>query len=225
MTREITVLLVDDEALVRAGFRMVLDAQPDIRVVGEAADGRDAVVAARTLKPDIILMDIRMRSQSGLEATQAILREGSAPRVIVLTTFDHDEYVYEALRSGASGFLLKDIPPEALAESIRLVAGGEAVLQPSVTRRVVEAFASGRVGVERQPNDRDIADLTEREVEVFRLMAKAMSNAEIADALGISDTTAKTHVAHVLMKLDLRDRAQAVVRAYESGLVRAGTDG
>ena len=217
----IGVLVVDDEALVRAGFRMVLDAQPDIEVLGEAADGAEAVSASRELHPDVVLMDIRMRRMNGLDATRAILGREDPPRVIVLTTFDHDEYIYEALRAGACGFLLKDVPPEELADAVRVVAAGDAVLQPSVTRRVIEAFATGRADVVPPPADA-LRELTERELEVFRLLAAAKSNAEIARALWISETTAKTHVAHILTKLDLRDRAQAVVRAYELGLVRAG---
>lgn len=214
-----SVLIVDDEALVRAGFRMVLDAQPDIQVVGEAADGDEAVAKDIELRPDVVLMDIRMRRMNGLDATRAILAQNRAARVLVLTTFDYDEYVYEALRSGASGFLLKDVSPEQIAEAVRVVAAGEAVLQPSITRKVIEAFATGRAELPPRP-DRAINELTEREREVFTLMAQALSNAEIARALYISETTAKTHVAHILMKLSLRDRAQAVVRAYESGLVR-----
>jgi DNA-binding NarL/FixJ family response regulator len=214
-----TVLIVDDEALVRAGFRMVLDAQPDIQVVGEAADGDEAVSAARELSPDVVLMDIRMRRMNGLDATKAILADDKSARVVVLTTFDHDEYIYEALRAGASGFLLKDVLPEELADAVRVVAAGESVLQPSITRKVIEAFATGRAAI-TPPPDRAITELTERELEVFKLMALAKSNAEIASTLHISDTTAKTHVAHILAKLNLRDRAQAVVRAYESGLVR-----
>lgn len=216
-----SVLIVDDEALVRAGFRMVLDAQPDIQVVGEAADGDEAVAKDIELRPDVVLMDIRMRRMNGLDATRAILAQNRAARVLVLTTFDYDEYVYEALRSGASGFLLKDVSPEQIAEAVRVVAAGEAVLQPSITRKVIEAFATGRAELPPRP-DRAINELTEREREVFTLMAQALSNAEIAGALYISETTAKTHVGHILMKLNLRDRAQAVVRAYESGLVRPG---
>jgi DNA-binding NarL/FixJ family response regulator len=218
----IGVLVVDDEALVRAGFRMVLNAQPDIEVVGEAADGAEALSASRELRPDVVLMDIRMRRMNGLDATRAILGREDPPRVIVLTTFDHDEYIYEALRAGACGFLLKDVPPEELADAVRVVAAGDAVLQPSVTRRVIEAFASGRADMVPPPSEDVLGELTERELEVFRLLAEAKSNAEIARALTISETTAKTHVAHVLAKLDLHDRAQAVVRAYELGLVRPG---
>jgi DNA-binding NarL/FixJ family response regulator len=216
-----TVLIVDDEALVRAGFRMVLDAQPDIEVVGEAADGDEALGLVKQLRPDVILMDIRMRRMDGLGATKAILAEDRAARVLVLTTFSQDEYIYEALRTGASGFLLKDVSPEELADAVRVVSAGEAVLQPSVTRKVVEAFSTGRAEITPQP-DPALAELTARELEVFKQMAMAKSNAEIAAALYISETTAKTHVAHILMKLNLRDRAQAVVRAYESGLVRPG---
>ncbi|HET7482354.1 MAG TPA: response regulator transcription factor [Actinomycetota bacterium] len=218
MTR---VALVDDEALVRTGFRMILDAQPDIDVVAEAADGDEVVALVREHHPDLILMDIRMKRMNGVEATRAVLGEPDPPRVVVLTTFDHDEYIYDALRAGASGFLLKEVPPEELAESVRLVAAGEAVLQPSVTRKVVEAFAAGRAEIPL-PRDRELESLTDRELDVFKLMAQALSNAEIATSLHISEATAKTHVAHILMKLGLRDRAQAVVRAYESGIVRPG---
>jgi DNA-binding NarL/FixJ family response regulator len=216
-----TVLIVDDEALVRAGFRMVLDAQPDIQVVGEATDGDEALAATRELRPDVVLMDIRMRRMNGLDATRAILADDEAARVVVLTTFDEDEYIYEALRAGASGFLLKAVLPEELAEAVRVVAAGEAVLQASVTRRVVEAFATGRAEITPRP-DPAITELTERERDVFKQMALARSNAEIAAALHVSEATAKTHVAHILMKLNLRDRAQAVVRAYESGFARPG---
>jgi DNA-binding NarL/FixJ family response regulator len=215
-----TVLIVDDETLVRAGFRMVLDAQPDIQVVAEATDGDEALAAVRDLRPDVVLMDIRMRRMNGLDATRAILAETDSARVVVLTTFDQDEYIYEALRAGASGFLLKTVTPEGLADAVRVVAAGEAVLQPSVTRRVIETFAAGYPDSVPEP-DPAIAELTERESEVFQLLARALSNAEIARSLHISETTAKTHVGHILMKLSLRDRAQAVVRAYESGYVRA----
>lgn len=217
----ITVLIVDDEALVRAGFRMVLDAQPEIQVIGEAADGDEAVAMDAQLRPDVVLMDIRMRRMNGLDATRRILAQNRAARVLVLTTFDYDEYVYDALRAGASGFLLKDVSPEQIADAVRLVAAGEAVLQPSITRKVIEAFATGRAELPPRP-DQAVSELTEREREVFTLLAQALSNAEIARALHISETTAKTHVAHILMKLGLRDRAQAVVRAYECGVVRPG---
>ena len=214
----IKVLVVDDEALVRTGFRMMLEAQPDIEVVAEVADGAEAVSAARALRPDVVLMDIRMREMNGLDATREILARPEAPRVIVLTTFDLDEYIYEALRSGASGFLLKDVTQEELVNAVRVVADGSAVLQPSVTVKVVEAFAKGAVTATR--TDAGVESLTPRELEVFSLMGRAMSNSEIAQALTITETTTKSHVAHILMKLGLRDRAQAVVRAYESGIIR-----
>jgi DNA-binding NarL/FixJ family response regulator len=217
----ITVLVVDDEALVRAGFRMVLDAQSDIEVVGEATDGREGVEAAAALQPDVVLMDVRMREMDGLEATRAIISGKGNSRVVVLTTFDQEEYIYDALQAGASGFLLKDTPPEDLADAVRLVAAGEAVLHPSVTRKVVEGFARGLTDAPTAPTDA-VATLTDRELEVFKLMALAMSNSEIAQSLHISEATAKTHVARILMKLDLRDRAQAVVRAYECGVVLPG---
>ena len=213
------VLIVDDEALVRTSFGMMLSAHPDIEVVGEVADGSGAAAACRELRPDVVLMDIRMRHMNGLDATRAILAQPDAPRVIVLTTFDLDEYIYDALRSGASGFLLKDVTQEELVDAVRVVAEGSAVLQPSVTVKVVEAFAKGTVSPVIQ-TDNDVELLTSREREVFGLMGRAMSNKEIAEALTISETTTKSHVAHILMKLGLRDRAQAVVRAYESGAIR-----
>jgi len=218
----IGVLIADDQALVRAGFRMILEAEEDIEVVGEAADGREAVSETERLRPDLILMDVRMPQMDGIEATRRVLKDaGHAPKVVMLTTFDMDEYVYDALCAGASGFLLKDVPPEQLVVGIRAVASGDALLAPSVTRRVIEEF------VRRPPTSvrtlpPKIAELTARELEVLRLIARGLSNAEIATELYVSDTTVKTHVAHVLMKLGLRDRVQAVVLAYESGLVEPG---
>jgi DNA-binding NarL/FixJ family response regulator len=218
------VLIVDDQALVRAGFRMILEAEQDIQVVGEAADGREAVAEARRLRPDIVLMDVRMPDVDGIEATRRLLGDdGAAVKVVMLTTFDMDEYVYDALRAGASGFLLKDVPPEQLVDGIRAVASGDALLAPAVTRRVIEEFV-------RRPPDSvrtappELAELTARELEVLKLVARGLANAEIAKELFISETTVKTHVAHVLMKLKLRDRVQAVVFAYESGLVLPGGD-
>jgi DNA-binding NarL/FixJ family response regulator len=216
----VKVLLVDDQALVRAGFRMILDAEPDVDVVGEASDGAEAVEAVRLSPPNVVLMDVRMPNLDGIEATRRIVALGGETKVLMLTTFDLDEYVYEALRAGASGFLLKDVPPEQLVGAIHVVAQGEALLAPSVTRRVIEEFT-------KRPPQRDgtppeVEDLTAREVEVLQLIAKGLSNAEIAKELFVSETTVKTHVARVLMKCNLRDRVQAVVLAYESGLVRPG---
>jgi DNA-binding NarL/FixJ family response regulator len=217
----IRVLIVDDQALVRAGFKMILDAEPEIDVVGEAADGLAGIEAARTLQPDVVLMDIRMPELDGLEATRRLTSSGDGPRVLILTTFDLDEYVYEALRSGASGFLLKDTPPEQLVQAIHVVAQGEALIAPSITKRLIEEFvrAGGATHTEPPPG---VADLTSRELEVLRLIARGLSNAEIAKELFVSETTVKTHVARVLMKLHIRDRVQAVVLAYESGLVQPG---
>jgi DNA-binding NarL/FixJ family response regulator len=218
----VRVLLVDDQALIRAGFRMILDAEEDIEVVGECADGTQAVDSARRLEPDVILMDIRMPEMDGIEATRRIVgAAGDKPRrVLMLTTFDLDEYVYDALRAGASGFLLKDVPAEQLVEGIRVVAQGDALLAPSVTKRLIHEFAlSGRSQRQAPPA---VDDLTPRELEVFTLIARGMSNAEIADDLVVSETTVKTHVARVLMKLGVRDRVQAVVLAYESGVVLPG---
>jgi DNA-binding NarL/FixJ family response regulator len=221
----IRILLVDDQALVRAGFRMILDAEPEIEVVGEAADGRDAIDQVRALRPDVVLMDIRMPELDGLEAARRILSDGvggdETPRVLMLTTFDLDEYVYEALRAGASGFLLKDTPPEQLVSAIHVVAAGEALLSPSVTRRVISEFVKG-TGPKPQTQFPRLKDLTARELEVLVLIARGLSNAEIAKALYVSETTVKTHVARILMKLGLRDRVQAVVLAYEAGVVTPG---
>jgi DNA-binding NarL/FixJ family response regulator len=218
----IRVLLVDDQALIRAGFRMILDAEEDIEVVGECADGTQAVDSVRRLKPDVVLMDIRMPEMDGIEATRLIADGGGegAPKVLMLTTFDLDEYVYDALRAGASGFLLKDAPAEQLIDGIRVVAEGDALLAPSVTRRLIHEFSRGAVAQQSAPPE--LEELTPRELEVFKLIARGMSNAEIAAELIVSETTVKTHVARVLMKLGVRDRVQAVVLAYESGVVAPG---
>jgi DNA-binding NarL/FixJ family response regulator len=215
----IRVLLADDERLVRAGFRMILKAEPDLEVVGEAADGLEAIEEAMTLRPDVVLMDIRMPNLDGLEATRRILAAPDArTRVIVLTTFDLDEHVYEALRAGASGFLLKDAPEDRLVAAIRVAADGGSMFAPSVTRRLIEEF------VQRAPREAPpgLKELTPRELEVLRLIAGGLSNQEIAARLVVSEHTAKTHVAHILRKLSLRDRIQAVVLAYECGLVQPG---
>jgi DNA-binding NarL/FixJ family response regulator len=215
----IRVLLADDERLVRAGFRMILKAEAGLEVIGEAADGLEAVKAVEELRPDVVLMDIRMPKLDGLEATRRILaRPEPRPQVVVLTTFDLDAYVYEALRAGASGFLLKDAPEDQLVAAIRIAADGGAMFSPSVTRRLIEEF-SRRVSPEPPPG---LAERTPREREVLRLLARGLSNQEIAAELVVSEHTAKTHVAHILSKLGLRDRIQAVVLAYETGLVRPG---
>ncbi len=217
----IRVLIVDDQALVRGGFHSILDGQDDLEVVGEAADGAEAISMALTTGPDVILMDIRMPRLDGIEATRRLLRGGRVrSRVLILTTFDQDEYVYAALRAGASGFLLKSAPPRELAAAVRTVAAGDALLAPEITRRMVEEYV-------RRPRPGGEAAarwgaLTPRELEVLRLMARGRSNAEIAAALYLGEPTVKTHVAHVLTKLGLRDRVQAVVFAYESGLVQPG---
>ena len=215
----IRVLIADDQSLVRAGFRLVLENHEDIEVVGEAANGEQAVHGVARLEPDVVLMDIRMPELDGIAATRQIT-ERHAARVLVLTTYDLDEYVYDALQAGASGFLLKDTPPAQLTEGIRAVASGEALLAPTVTRRLIEEFA--RVGPVPRAHDDELAELTARELEVLKLLARGMSNAEIAGALVLGETTVKTHVTHVLSKLGLRDRVQAVVLAYESGLVMPG---
>jgi DNA-binding NarL/FixJ family response regulator/class 3 adenylate cyclase len=219
---KVRVVIVDDQALVRAGFRMILDAESDVIVIGEAADGAEAVDEVRRLKPDVVLMDVRMPELDGIEATRRLIQEPSLEtKVVMLTTFDMDEYVYEALRAGASGFLLKDVPPEQLVAGIRAVASGDALLAPSVTRRVIEEFVS-RPPQSARKLPTELEQLTEREQEVLRHMARGLSNAEIAKELFVSDTTVKTHVARILMKLRLRDRVQAVVFAYENGLVQPG---
>jgi DNA-binding NarL/FixJ family response regulator len=210
----IRVLVVDDQTMVRAGFHLLLADEPDIEVVAEASNGRDAVAQAARFRPDVILMDIRMPEMDGLEATRRILATDTDARVLVLTTFDLDDYVFEALRAGASGFVLKDEPPEQLLGAVRTVAAGEALLSPSVTRRVIRRFAT----VRRQAPPAAVADLTPRELEVLRLITRGLSNAEIGAELFISDTTVKTHVTRLLQKLDLRDRAQAIVLAYQTGL-------
>ena len=215
----IRVLLADDQGLVRAGFRMILAAEPDLEVVGEAGDGREAVTRAASLAPDVVLMDIRMPGVDGIEATQEITARPDAPRVLVLTTFDRDEYVYRALRAGASAFLLKDAPEQQLLAAIRVVAEGGSLFAPSITRRLIERFA------ERPSAPVTVAaleELTARELEVLKLIARGLSNAEIAAELVVSEHTTKTHVASILMKLQLRNRVQAVVLAYESGIVRPG---
>jgi DNA-binding NarL/FixJ family response regulator len=221
----ISVLLADDQVLVRAGFRMIIDAEDGLEVVGEAADGLEAVEAAVRLRPDVVLMDIRMPELDGIEATRRLLaatRSADPPvRVLVLTTFDLNEYVYDALRAGASGFLLKDTPPGRLVDGVHLIAAGEALLAPAITRRLVEEFAH-REPVVPPASAPGIDDLTPRELEVFGLIARGRSNGEIAAALVVSGTTVKTHVARVLMKLGLRDRVQAVVLAYESGVITRG---
>jgi DNA-binding NarL/FixJ family response regulator len=217
----VRVLLADDERLVRAGFRMILNAEPDIEIVGEAADGHEAVAAARRLRPDVVLMDIRMPGLNGIDATARLLEDQGAPRVVVVTTFDSDEYVFAALRAGASGFILKDAPEDQLIAAIHTVADGGALLAPSVTRRLLDHYA--RHSPTTSAND-VLAQLTARETEVFRLVARGHSNAEIAHELWMSEHTVKTHVAHLLAKLALRDRVQAVVLAYESGLVATWED-
>jgi DNA-binding NarL/FixJ family response regulator len=213
------VLIADDQALVRAGFRLILEAETDLEVVGEAADGRAAVAAAQQLKPDVVLMDVRMPDLDGIEATRRLVSGGSSAKVLMLTTFDMDEYVYESLRVGASGFLLKDVPPEQLVAGIRAVASGEALLAPSVTRRMIEEFVRRPRNAAR-PAPRELDRLTAREREVLVLMARGLSNAELAQKFVLSEATVKTHVAHVLAKLGLRDRVQAVVFAYESGVIQ-----
>jgi DNA-binding NarL/FixJ family response regulator len=215
----ITVLIADDQALLRAGFRMILEAESDFEVVGEADDGARAVDVASRLNPDIVLMDVRMPELDGLEAARRLLNaRDTTSKVVMLTTFDMDEYVYEALRIGASGFLLKDVPPEQLVTGLRAVAGGDALLAPSVTRRVIAEFVR-RPPTSATTSEPRLKDLTARELEVLKLIAVGMSNAEIASHLFVSNATVKTHVARILMKLDLRDRVQAVVRAYQSGLM------
>ena len=222
----IRVLLVDDQPLLRTGFRLILSGEADLEVVGEAADGEVALAQVRALRPDVVLMDIRMPRMDGVEATRRLTQDRSLPeppKVVVLTTYDTDEYVVEALRAGASGFLLKDVPAEDLVDAVRVVHAGDAVVAPAVTRRLLDRFALHLPAAEAQEPSR-LPSLTERENDVLRLLAKGMSNAEIAAALVVSETTVKTHVSNVLTKLDLRDRVQAVVFAYRSGLVAVPED-
>jgi len=216
----IRVLLVDDQPLLRTGFRMILSAEPDLTIVGEAADGASGVEAARRLLPDVVLMDIRMPVMDGIAATRALAGPGveNPAKVLILTTFGLDEYVVEALRAGASGFLLKDAPPDDLVEAIRIVAAGEALLAPSITRRLLDRVAS-RLPPARENAIPALSELTGREMEVLKLVARGLSNAEIAEKLVVSETTIKTHVSRVLAKLEIRDRVQAVILAYETGLV------
>jgi DNA-binding NarL/FixJ family response regulator len=215
----IRVLLVDDQELVRSGFRLILEQADGIQVAGEAADGREAVRLGKELNPDVVLMDVRMPELDGIEATRRLRQAGVEARVLVLTTFDLDEYVYSAMRAGASGFLLKDAPREQLVTAIRTVARGEALLAPAITRRLIERFVDRPAPAEATPA---LAELSARELEVLRLVARGLSNGEIADELVIGEATVKTHVANVLRKLGLRDRVQAVVLAYESGVVERG---
>jgi DNA-binding NarL/FixJ family response regulator len=218
----IKVLIADDQALVRTGFRMILDAEDDIEVAGEAADGLEAISAAERERPDVILMDVRMPNMNGIEATRRLVDKNDVEpiRVLILTTFDLDEYVYDALRAGASGFLLKDAPPEELVHAVRVVERGDALIAPSITKRLIEEISQRPAQQGAAPEA--LESLTQRELEVLQLMARGLSNHEIAQELFVSDTTVKTHVGRVLMKLGLRDRVQAVVLAYESGVVRPG---
>jgi DNA-binding NarL/FixJ family response regulator len=223
MTDLIRVLVVDDQTLVRAGFSMILSTEPGIDVVGEAANGREAVALSKELAPDVIIMDIRMPVMDGIAATREICAEGgeqeTSPRVLMLTTFDLDDYVYEALRAGASGFLLKDTPTDELVAAVHIVAAGDALLAPSVTRQLLDEFSRSSSSTSKSLHP-GMATLTEREVEVLEQLARGLSNAEIANELFVSEATVKTHVSHILTKLELRDRVQAVVAAYESGLVQ-----
>jgi DNA-binding NarL/FixJ family response regulator len=222
----VRVLIADDQPLVRAGFRMIIDSEDDLTIVGEAENGRDAVEQAQRLRPDVVLMDIRMPEVDGVEATRRLAGPdaGEPVKVLVLTTFDLDEYVYESLRAGASGFLLKDVPADDLVAAVRTVARGDAVVAPSITRRLIDRFATSLPGATTGdgPDGDALASLTDRELDVLRLIAKGCSNAEIAQRLFVAETTVKTHVGRLLTKLDVRDRVQAVVFAYESGLVKPG---
>jgi len=219
----IRVAVVDDQELVRTGFSMILDVEDDIEVVGSAGDGEDAVALCRDAAADVVLMDIRMPRVDGIEATRRLRAAGLPTRVLVLTTFDLDEYVLDALRAGASGFLLKDAPPDDLVHAVRVIAAGDALLAPSVTRRLIEQFGTAVPAAPSPAHDARIGRLTEREHEVLVLMARGLSNVEIAERLYLGEATVKTHVGRVLMKLEVRDRVQAVVLAYESGVVTPGT--
>jgi DNA-binding NarL/FixJ family response regulator len=218
----VRVLIVDDQALIRAGFRMILDAQPDLEVVGEAADGSTAIDAVRTLRPDVVLMDIRMPGVDGIEATRRLTELNVPSKIVILTTYDLDEYVFDALAAGASGFLLKHVPPEELVHGVRVAASGDALLAPSITKRLIEEFAKHRAPV--RAGGTDLHTLTDREQEVIRLLGRGLSNPEIARELKVGEATVKTHVAHVLDKLGLRDRVQAVIFAYEVGLIKPGAN-
>jgi DNA-binding NarL/FixJ family response regulator len=219
----IRVLLADDQALVRGGFRMILEARPDLEVVGEAQDGREAVELTAGLRPDVVLMDVRMPVMDGVEATRRIAASGASARILILTTYDLDEHVFAALRGGASGFLLKDVHPPDLVEAVRVVARGDALLAPTVTRRLLDRFADALPAGD-EPGPEALAELTARELEVLRLVARGLSNLEIAERLVLTEATVKTHVSSVLRKLGLRDRVQAVVLAYDVGLVRPRVD-
>jgi DNA-binding NarL/FixJ family response regulator len=216
----IHVLVVDDEPLVRSGVRMILEGEDDIQIVGEAPDGNEALEQARALSPDVVILDVRMPGLDGIETTRRLLKSTDAPRILILTTFDLDEYVYEAMKAGASGFILKNVPPAKLVDAVRTVADGDALLAPAITRRMIERF------VQRAPTGTgrpaQLAELTERELEVLRLIARGLSNAEIATSLFLSEATVKSHVNRVLSKLGLRDRTQATVLAYETGLIEPG---
>ena len=216
----IRVLIVDDEPLVRSGVRMILEGEHDIEIVGEAADGNEALEQAHALTPNIVMLDIRMPGLDGIETTRRLLERKAAPRILILTTFDLDEYVYEAMKAGASGFLLKNVPPAKLVDAVRTVADGDALLAPAITRRMIERFVQrAPVGAGRPAQ---LAELTERELDVLRLIARGLSNAEIGKALFLSEATIKSHVNRILSKLDLRDRTQATVLAYETGLIEPG---
>jgi RNA polymerase sigma factor (sigma-70 family) len=216
----VRVVIADDQALVRAGFRKILEGDEQIEVVGEAGDGAEAIELARTLDPDVVLMDIRMPNLDGIAATRTLTERGERPRVLVLTTFALEEYVYDALRAGASGFLVKDAPPDQLLNAVHVVSGGDALLDPTITRTVIESFTRTTA---RHELSAKLEQLTEREREIFQLIARGLSNAEIARQLVVSEGTVKTHVAHILRKLDVRDRVHAVIYAYESDAIEAGT--